>query len=149
LLLLVLVALLAIVEVEDIHTTAVFLFICLCVFIFVGVPICIILYFQTRRSAPPSTFETIAANIWLFLRRLICFIGATLFLFASVVSGFNLFSSGTEHPLLSRIGVALAFLLLAAFCIGVAILGKKRRTSPLREDIIQHRENKRRYRWRW
>ena len=118
-------------------------------FTFVAVMIGISWFFYSRRSASPSTFETVAANVWLVLRRLVGFVGAIFFLAASVAVGFNLFSPALQQSLLPRIGVALFLLLASAFCIWVAIFGQRPNRYAWRDDVALHRENKRRYRWRW
>lgn len=119
------------------------------VFTFVAVMIGIAWFFSSRRTTSPSTLETVAANTWLFVRRLVGFVGAILFLIASVAVGFNLFAPAGEQDLLSRVVVALILILASAFCIWVAIYGQGSNRYAWRDDVALHRENKRRYRWRW
>ena len=143
LILLVFIALVAAAQSGGINGKAIF------VFTFVAVMIGISWFFYSRRSTQPSALETFAANIWLFLRRLVGFVGAIFFLVASVAVGFNLFSPALEHSLPSRIGVAIFLLLVSAFCIWVAIFGQGPNHYAWRDDVALHRENKRRYHWRW
>ena len=142
LLLLVFVAIVASVKADGLNSKAAF------VFAFVSAMIGIAWYFYSRRSAPPSTFEILAANTWLFVRRLVGLVGAIFFLFATVMVAFALFPRAAELSLLYRLGTALFLLLASGFCISVAIFGHERRSGPL-DDIARHRENKRRYHWRW
>lgn len=143
LILLIFVAIVAAVKSGGINEGAVF------VFTFVAIMIGISWYFYSRRSAAPTTFEILAANTWLFVRRLVGLVGALFFLFASVMVGFALFPRAAELGLLYRLGTALFLLLASAFCIWVAIFGQGPNRYALRDDIALHNENKRRYRWRW
>jgi hypothetical protein len=136
-------ALIAIAEAGGINSKAIF------VFTFLAVLIGISWFFYSRRSAPPSASETAAANVWLFLRRLVGFAGSILFLIGSVKFAFDLFPRPLELTLLGRIGVALFLLLGSAFCIRVAIFGRGPNRYDWRDDVALHRENKRRYHWRW
>lgn len=115
---------------------------------FLGVMIGISWYFHSCRSSQPSTIETTIATAWLFVRRLVGFIGAVFFLFASVMVAFALFPQAAQLSILYRLGAAALFLVASGFCISVAIFGHERRSS-LGVDIARHHENKRRYRWRW
>jgi len=142
LILLVFLAVVAVVKAEGLNAKAAF------VFAFVAVMIGISGYFYSHRSDPPSTVETLAANAWLFVRRLVGFVGAIFFLFSSIMIGLALFPRAAELSLLYRLGAALFLLLASGFCISVAIFGHERR-SGLGIDIARHHENKRRYRWRW
>ena len=143
LLLLLFVAVVAVVKADGLNGKAVF------VFSFVAVMIGISWYFYSRRSALPSTLEILAANTWLFVRRLVGFVGAIFFFFCSVMVGFALFPRAAELTLLYRIGTAPFLLLVSAFCIWVAIFGQGPNRHAWRDDVALHHENKRRYRWRW
>lgn len=115
------------------------------IFCFVAALIGISWFFHSRRSKPPSALETAAANIWLLIRRLVGFAGALFFV---VVAIGNVFLS-SEVTLLACIGSAMLFLVLAGFCVWVAIYGQGPHRYELRDDVALHRENKSRYRWRW
>ena len=115
---------------------------------FLGVMIGISWYFHSCRSGQPFSIEATIATTWLFVRRLVGFIGAVFFLCLAVMVAFALFPQADQISILYRLGAAVFFLLASGFCISVAIFGHERR-SGLRVDIARHRENKRRYRWRW
>lgn len=142
LLLLIFVAIVAVAKSGGLNEKAVF------VFTFVAIFIGIAWYFYSRRSAPPTTFEILAANTWLFVRRLVGFVGALFFLVVSVMVGFALFPRAAELGLLERLGAALFLLMGSFFCIWVAIFGQGPNRYAWRDDIALHNENKRRYRWR-
>lgn len=138
---LVFVAVLAVAEADGFNSKSAFLF------SFVAVPIGIAWFFYSRRTESVSAFETAAANIWLLVRRLVCFAGALLFLYGAVMVGFALFQRAIELSVFERIVLTILMLAMAAFCVWVAIFGQGPNRYAFRDDIELHRENKRRYRW--
>jgi hypothetical protein len=143
LLLLAFIAAVAVVKADGVNGKTVF------IFSFVAVMIGISWFFYSRRSKPLSTAEIVAANTWLILRRLVGFAGAAFFVFASVMIGFALYQRAAELSFMARLGSALFMLAMAAFCVWVAVFGQGPRRYDWRDDVALHRENKRRYRWRW
>jgi hypothetical protein len=143
LILLVILATAAVAEAGGINEKAVF------AFLFGTVFICISWYFYSQRAKPPSAVETAAATIWLSIRRLVGFVGAAFFVFASVMIGFALYDRAVEMSLFQRLGSSLFMLAMAAYCVWVAVFGQGERRTDWRDDVALHNENKRRYRWRW
>lgn len=141
--LLVILATAAVAEAGGINEKAVF------AFLFGAVFICIAWYFYSQRAKPPSAVERAAANTWLSVRRLVGFVGAAFFVFASVMIGLALYDRVAEMSLLQRLGSSLFMLAMAGYCVWIAVFGQGERRTDWRDDVALHRENKRRYRWRW
>ena len=114
-------------------------------FLLLAVVTAIPLYFGTRdRQKPASTFETILATVWLWLRRLVCFtFGAGLL--------FGAYSTVKSNPLgvpSSDVWLATAALTTGGlFGLYLGVFGQGTNRSELRDDIRLHSENKKRYRW--
>jgi len=104
-----------------------------------GIP----LYFWYQRSQSLTSTEHILANIWLFIRRSISFISALIFI------SFLIMFLISDYELGKKLGGALFMLFLALCSIWVGIYGRKCRSCPPQEDIKFHKENKKRYGWRW
>lgn len=141
--LLVLAALLAVSHGGGVNGRALF------VFSFLATMIGVAWYFHTRRGKPPSPVEVAAAYIWLCFRRLVGFAAALLFLAGAYVIGFTPYHRVSDGPVHMRAIGVMVMLVLAAFCIWVAIYGQGSRRGAWRDDVELHNENKERYKWRW
>ncbi len=62
---------------------------------------------------------------------------------------FNLIASSAPLGTFSRLGYALFMLLVSAFCVWAAIYGQGQRYGAWEDDVALHRQNKKRYGWRW
>lgn len=121
----------------------------LLVFLFVAVFVSISLLFHSQRAKPPTVFEKIVATSWLLLRRLVCFAGALLFLVGAIALSFNLTDNAIPIDAFTRFGYALFLFAVSAFCVWAAIYGQGQYRGELKDDVALHRENKKRYGWRW
>jgi hypothetical protein len=139
LLLLALTAVMAVMIAEGINDTTIVVFAPLASMIGVS------WYFYSRRSKPLTLIEKVAANSWLFIRRLVGFIGALVFVAIAVF----VFLPASDLTWQSRLGAVLFFLILSAFSLWVAIYGQGNNRYQFKDDIELHRHNKRRYKWRW
>jgi hypothetical protein len=139
LLLLALTAVMAVMIAEGINDTTIVVFAPLASMIAVS------WYFYSRRSKPLTLIEKVAANSWLFIRRLVGFIGALVFVAIAVF----VFLPASDLTWQSRLGAVLFFLILSAFSLWVAIYGQGNNRYQFKDDIELHRHNKRRYKWRW
>ena len=105
-------------------------------------------FFDSRRRKPPARFETFSATAWLLFRRLIAFLGASVLAVVAAVMAFDAGQTASQESAFARVGLALLFLVMAAFCAWVGIYGQGENRYAWRDDMERHRENKRRYRWR-
>lgn len=109
--------------------------------IFIGVIAALMsipIYFEIRRSKPPTRTETFFATVWLWLRRTLGWLAGLIFLAASYSTAFQ---SGQPVP-------ALVFLILAVAMIYFGWVGQGPKRGQLRDDIKLHKENKERYKWK-
>ena len=141
--LLVISAIMAIVKTGGVNLSTLF------VFTFIATLIGIVWFFSARRSKPVTTFEKVAATTWLFIRRLVGIIGALFFLMLALAIAFNLIEGTASIGILKRLGYALFVLWVSIFCLWVVIYGQGWNRFALKDDVELHRENKKRYGWRW
>ena len=113
------------------------------IFCSIAVPTLISYYFSSRKTAEPSKIEKISALIWLFIRRLVCFVAAIMF--AATALKLMFFS----EVLFYQFWTSLALILAAIFCIWVGIYGRKLKGGTLQSDVAFHAQNKARYKWPW
>ena len=119
------------------------------VFAFAATFIFIPWLFYFWRGKPPSVAEKIVANVWLFIRRFVGFVGAVFFFIVATMIAFGLFDRAANLPMLTRLGFSLFLIGAAIFCVWVAIFGQGWVRADWKDDVTLHRENKKRYRWRW
>lgn len=105
--------------------------------------------FYSQRNKQPTKFESIVATGWLFVRRVVCFAGALLFLVGAVIFAFDLLEGTAVIGILTRLGYALFLLLLSAVCVLAAIHGWGQSLGDWKGGAILHSKNKKRYGWRW
>ena len=97
------------------------------------------LYLESRpKNEEPSRLEIFVASLWLWVRRIVCTLGAAAFLAAALIIPFKR-GHGMEDIVL-----AVIFLILGSFCIWTGWFGRFR-PWDLRRDIAAHRDRKRRY----
>jgi drug/metabolite transporter (DMT)-like permease len=101
-------------------------------------------YFRSRKSEEPSKTEKNIANSWLAFRRLVCFVGAFVFLGAALTM-----SGPPSASLLENILVRLVLGVLGLFCIWVSVYGQGMNRYSLKDDVDLHKKNKKRYNWPW
>jgi hypothetical protein len=118
-------------------------------FAFAAILIGITWFFYSRRAKPPTRFEIIAATAWLIIRRVVGIVGALLFFVVAVLFAFGLISGAGRLDTLTRIGYGIFLFAASAFCVWVAIYGQGWVRSDWKDDVALHRENKKRYHWRW
>lgn len=89
------------------------------------------------RTRPPSRFETIVARCWLWFRRIIGCGTGMLFIAAALYSGARV----------DNMWMSSGCLAFGAYLIYIGWVGQGNDRFRLRDDLDQHRENKRRYDW--
>jgi hypothetical protein len=99
---------------------------------------CIPMYFQSRRSKAPTQAETFFATAWLWLRRVLGWLLALMFLVASFSAAF---SGRNLVP-------AVVFFVLAAAMGYFGWVGQGPSRGQMKDDIKLHKENKERYKWK-
>ncbi len=112
------------------------------IFVCIAVPTGIANFFRAEKSSPPSKFEKLLANAWLAARKIVCAIGAALFILGAIAF---LFSGA---PIYQVILVSVFMLFSAYFIARVGIFGRVSQTSSLSEDKLLHEQHKKRYGWR-
>ncbi len=112
--------------------------------LFVLVPIGVEYYFNNKKLSEPTIAERKVANLWVWIRRFVCFVGAIFFLASAVIM--------ERHKNLvfwKEIGFRVLLVYGAIFCVWVGINGRKSQTSTFGEDVVYHKNNKQRYKWPW
>lgn len=103
-------------------------------------------YFASKRSGVPTVTETVIATVWLWFRRLMCWLGALGF----AVVGVSLVATGRmSNGLLETVGAPLFCALMAMFLFYIGLVGQGNNQAQFKDDIQLHGENKKRYKWKW
>lgn len=96
-------------------------------------------YFSTRnRDRPPSTSEKVAAGCWLWFRRIVCCGGGILLVIGTL-------GYGARAPFLASVGAFFVGL----YMVYVGCFGQGNRRLRFGDDLELHKQNKKRYRWRF
>ena len=103
-------------------------------------------YFTSRRHRPATASETAFATLWLWFRRILCF-GTAPLLGAGAIA--MLFDPPSPDSTFTNVALPLLTALIALFVAYVGVVGCGPRQLDWKDDIELHRENKRRYKWRW
>ena len=119
------------------------------VFVFVAVVVGFWWLFYSQRNKQPTKFEKIVATGWLFIRRVVCFSGALLFLVGAIILALNLIESTVVISTFARLGYALSLLGLTVLCFWAAIYGWGQHRGDWKGGEVLHSKNKKRYGWRW
>ncbi|MCL2020796.1 MAG: hypothetical protein FWG81_01495 [Betaproteobacteria bacterium] len=102
----------------------------------IAILLAIPLYFGTRdRTRPPSGAERIAATVWLWFRRILCFSFGVL-LFAAIIIMKDI-----------PFWLALLFAFGGVFIIFTGFVGGKDDGTNWKDNIEHHSQNKDRYDW--
>ena len=121
------------------------------ILIFLSSCISFVWFLSRGHSKAPSTIESGVAFAWLWFRRAVSFSGAALFIVGAVwipIYG-NPLRAGQNLAPLDKILIVFFLLAMAAFCLWVGVFGQGSNSHDWHDDVALHRENKRRYHWRW
>lgn len=104
-------------------------------------------YFETHRNRDKeaSVTETLLATAWLWIRRIIGFIGGSLFILAGI---WGFFVPMGRYSNLDHIYFSTAAVLIGLFCYWVALRGQGYRQVSLKDDSQLHAINRKRYKWK-
>lgn len=103
-------------------------------------------YFASKRSGQPTTTEAVIATVWLWFRRLVCWVGALGFAATSV---WLVVKADMSNGFFETVGAPLFCAFMAMFLFYVGLVGQGNNRAQWKDDIRLHKENKQRYKWKW
>ena len=120
-------------------------------FVLASVTTCVLFvtYFSSRAHRPAGRTESVMATAWLFVRRMVGFLGAATLIAGAVVVGFAVTPVLESVSLLLRVLLALVLAAVGCFCAWVGVFGQGADRYSFKDDVALHLANKRRYKWRW
>lgn len=113
--------------------------------IFVAVLIGIQYYFQSRRSLTASKTEKVLATVWLWIRRLVCFLAAFLCLCGSLYAFYCVWTGAFFAMTIVGMAAGVAF---GYIFLHYGMYGSGFSRFNFSEDKPVHEQRKKRYGWR-